>query len=114
MMGTPMSLTLTHVCCVVPVLQTRGGGNDTPAPEQDLVVDVSSRRVVFVDDEPANCRLGLRMLSKLGIPRENITVLVNGAWCRAPLVLGVSLCCSMYVVFDSRGCDAVAGFGAFG
>jgi hypothetical protein len=63
--------------------QTRGGGNDTPAPEQDLVVDVSSRRVVFVDDEPANCRLGLRMLSKLGIPRENITVLVNGAWWRA-------------------------------
>jgi hypothetical protein len=82
MMGTPMSLTLTHVCCAV-FSQTRGGGNDTPAPEQDLVVDVSSRRVVFVDDEPANCRLGLRMLSKLGIPRENITVLANGAWRRA-------------------------------
>ena len=44
---------------------------------------MSSRRVVFVDDEPANCRLGLRMLSKLGIPRENITVLANGAWRRA-------------------------------
>ena len=78
-----MNLTLTHVCYIIPGLQTRGGGNDTPAPAQDLVVDVSSRRVVFVDDEPANCRLGLRMLSKLGIPRENITVLANGAWRRA-------------------------------
>jgi hypothetical protein len=30
-------------------------------------------RVVFVDDEAANCRLGLRMLLKLGLLRENIS-----------------------------------------
>ncbi len=41
-------------------------------------VDLAALRVVFVDDEPANCRLGLRMLVKLGVARDNITVLVNG------------------------------------
>ena len=40
--------------------------------------DLSTKRVVFVDDEPANCRLGLRMLAKLGVKRENITTLSNG------------------------------------
>jgi hypothetical protein len=37
-------------------------------------------RVVFVDDEAANCRLGLRMLLKLGIQRDNVTLLTNGAF----------------------------------
>lgn len=41
--------------------------------------DMSTIRVVFVDDEAANCRLGLRMLLKLGVLRENITFLTNGA-----------------------------------
>jgi hypothetical protein len=70
---------LPHTLPLVWAVQTRGGGPEALVHDQDrTVLDVSSRRVVFVDDEPANCRLGLRMLSKLGIPRENITVLANG------------------------------------
>ena len=34
--------------------------------------------MVFVDDEGANCRLGLRLLAKLGIPAANVTVLHDG------------------------------------
>jgi hypothetical protein len=36
--------------------------------------------IVFVDDEPANCRLGLRMLQRLGVPRDAVTVLDSGAF----------------------------------
>ena len=53
--------------------------------------DMSTIRVVFVDDEAANCRLGLRMLLKLGVLRENITFLTNGAWLCAQPVSVLSL-----------------------
>jgi hypothetical protein len=36
-------------------------------------------RVAFVDDEQANCRLGLRMLARLGVPAANVVVLRDGA-----------------------------------
>jgi CheY-like chemotaxis protein len=52
---------------------------------------MSTIRVVFVDDEAANCRLGLRMLLKLGVLRENITFLTNGAWLCAQPVSVLSL-----------------------
>ncbi len=39
---------------------------------------LSSLRVVFVDDEGANCRLGLRLLQRLGVARENVVFLANG------------------------------------
>ena len=35
-------------------------------------------RVVFVDDEAANCRLGVRMLGRIGVPDANVTVLRDG------------------------------------
>ena len=47
--------------------------------------DMTSMRVVFVDDEAANCRLGLRMLPRLGLQRDNITFLTNGALPTPPL-----------------------------
>ena len=43
------------------------------------VKPLSSLRVALVDDEAANCRLGLRLLAKLGIPNDNVHVLVDGA-----------------------------------
>ena len=35
-------------------------------------------KIVFVDDEAANRRLGQRMLAKLGVPPSNVTVLSDG------------------------------------
>ena len=35
-------------------------------------------KIAFVDDELSNCRLGLRMLARLGVPASNITVLSDG------------------------------------
>ena len=48
--------------------------------------DVSSRkagaftsfRVLFVDDEGSNRRIGLRTLQQLGVPKPNITLLNDG------------------------------------
>ena len=45
-----------------------------PSPPKAL----STFRVCFVDDESANCRLGLRMLARLGVPSQNIIVLADG------------------------------------
>jgi hypothetical protein len=42
------------------------------------VPNLTSLRVVFVDDEAANCRLGLRMLTKAGVTKDNIVFLSNG------------------------------------
>ena len=39
---------------------------------------MSEFRVAFVDDEPANTRLGLRFLTKLGISSDNVIVLKDG------------------------------------
>ena len=39
---------------------------------------LASLRVVFVDDEAANCRLGLRMLTRTGVDKDNIVFLSNG------------------------------------
>lgn len=39
---------------------------------------LASLRVVFVDDEAANCRLGLRMLTRAGVDKDNIVFLSNG------------------------------------
>ena len=41
-------------------------------------VQLAALRVVFVDDEPANVRLGVRLLTSLGVLRSNIIVLVDG------------------------------------
>ncbi len=38
----------------------------------------ATKRVVFVDDEAANGRLGVRYLLKLGVVRDNITLLTDG------------------------------------
>ncbi len=37
-------------------------------------------RIAFVDDELPNCRLGRRMLTKLGIAPENIIFLHDGSY----------------------------------
>ena len=50
-------------------------------------LSVASLRVVFVDDETANCRLGLRMLTRLGVQAANITVLRDGT------LRNVAFCC---------------------
>ena len=39
---------------------------------------LSDLRIAFVDDEPANCRLGLRLLTKLGVAAHNVTVMTDG------------------------------------
>ena len=39
---------------------------------------LSTLRIAFVDDETANCRLGARMLQRLGIPGSSITFLRDG------------------------------------
>lgn len=40
-------------------------------------------RMVVVDDEPANLRVSRHVLTRLGVPVENITTLTNGVsrWC---------------------------------
>lgn len=70
-----------------PVDPERSGAGGAAAPLVTDSDDVSSRRVVFVDDEPANCRLGLRMLAKLGIGKAQVTTLANGRW--RPLASGL-------------------------
>ncbi len=35
-------------------------------------------RVLFVDDEGSNRRIGLRTLQQLGVPKPNITLLNDG------------------------------------
>ena len=50
----------------------------TVIADAGAAVDWSATRVVFVEDEPANCRLGLRLLAKLGVPAANVTVLADG------------------------------------
>jgi hypothetical protein len=54
---------------------------DAPGPGGDAHARVAGLRVAFVDDEEANCRLGIRMLGRLGIPRANVVVLRDGASC---------------------------------
>ena len=39
---------------------------------------VAEFRIAFVDDEPANTRLGQRFLTKLGIPAANVTIMKDG------------------------------------
>ena len=41
-------------------------------------VPFSQLRIAFVDDEKPNCRLGVRMLGRLGVPTANIIVLTDG------------------------------------
>ena len=67
---------LTVLALQTEVSSPRAGDHLNPASPEFL----AAVRVAFVDDEAANCRMGLRMLSKLGVPRENITVLNSGAW----------------------------------
>ena len=75
---------------------TMGGPGGMPRSASALGLDSSStptkyasKRVVFVDDEAANGRLGLRYLLKLGVARDNITLLTNGG-CK-PLLLFLPL-----------------------
>ncbi len=35
-------------------------------------------RVLFVDDDAANRRIGQRLLNKIGIPNQNISMAVDG------------------------------------
>ena len=44
----------------------------------NAVKPLSTLRIAFVEDEPANCRLGMRLLFKLGIPASNVTVMKDG------------------------------------
>jgi hypothetical protein len=52
---------------------------DAPGPGGEAHARVAGLRVAFVDDEEANCRLGIRMLGRLGISRANVVVLRDGA-----------------------------------
>ncbi len=72
-----------------------GTGDDTVASSAhsghagvDLLdIPWSSYRVAFVDDEAANVRLGVRMLTGIGIAAANIIVLRDGTCacqCRSP------------------------------
>ena len=49
---------------------------------EDAVADLSSHipslKIAFVDDETANCRLGVRMLTRLGVATQNIIVISDG------------------------------------
>ena len=62
-----------------------------------VVRAISQFRVVFVDDEAANCRLGVRLLGRLGIPAENVTVLTDGT--SAAVVSGRCVDVRVFVVF---------------
>ena len=53
-------------------------------PPSSKRTPMSELQVAFVDDEPANCRLGLRLLTKLGVLPQNVTVLTDGM-CRRKL-----------------------------
>jgi hypothetical protein len=55
-----------------------------PAPVVDWNERVKLLRIAFVDDEKPNCRLGLRLLARIGIPATSVTVLTDGAWCCDP------------------------------
>ena len=50
-----------------------------PWQSLSLVSAYRSMRIAFVEDELANQRLGLRMLAKLGVKPEHVTVLADGA-----------------------------------
>lgn len=70
-----------------------GGGGDsssasavarvTPA---EAAARLTTMRIAFVDDEKANCRLGMRMLGILGVPRDHVTVLVDGTSRGSPVL----------------------------
>lgn len=49
-----------------------------PPPPPTLVSPFASLSVLFVDDESANCRIGMRTLKNLGVPPDRITVLNDG------------------------------------
>ena len=55
---------------VVPVLPSHSVSRPTQA--------VSSLRVAVVDDEAANCRLAVRLMTKIGIPGDAVRVLTDG------------------------------------
>ena len=50
----------------------------SPYSSTDWAARFSNFRIAFVDDETANCRLGVRMLGRLGIPAKNIVILSDG------------------------------------
>ena len=51
----------------------------SPKRKWRLDVHGPSLKVAFVDDETANCRLGLRMLARLGVDTvHNVTVIADG------------------------------------
>ena len=49
-------------------------------------MDLSNVRIVFVDDESANRRLGQRLCKRLGIPLENVLMLEDGRMHRVPFL----------------------------
>ncbi len=51
------------------------GSDDTTATASSTFATL---RVAFVEDEIPNCRLGLRLLTRLGLKSENITLLHDG------------------------------------
>ena len=65
-------------CCCFCATGAVDGGCGTTGLSSVPVKALADLRVVFVDDEGANCRLGLRLLAKLGIPAANVTVLHDG------------------------------------
>ena len=54
-------------------ISTMAGG-ESAAP-----IDMATLKVVFVDDEPANVRMGLRMLGRMGVLAANVVQLKDGA-----------------------------------
>jgi hypothetical protein len=66
-----------HLPTVMEALAQSGSGRSV-ASAPPRTVDLTSFRVVFVDDEEANCRIGQRLCGRLGIPSSNIVVLHNG------------------------------------
>ncbi len=78
---------------------------DAPGPGGEVLARVAGLRVAFVDDEEANCRLGIRMLGRLGIPRANVVILRDGASCVCGCILsGTAPLCVVCVWTGGRGC----------
>ena len=50
----------------------------SPGPSPSAASPLAAITVAFVDDEQANCRLGVRMLARLGVPASHVTVLKDG------------------------------------
>jgi hypothetical protein len=61
------------------------------AGEPHAPVDMATLRVVFVDDEPANVRMGLRMLARMGVLASNVVQLRDGELLKGFIVAAVAV-----------------------